>query len=202
MWTRLPFGNGNEVDSAFIVIMIIVIVVIIIAVLAGIAFRIFLSAPLEVGVRKYFVQAAQDEVNMNHMGYSFGKGRYVMIVKAMLWSGFLNFLWFLLLFVPGIVKGYAYSLVPYIVADNPVIGTKRAVQLSNQMTRGHKWRIFVLDLSFFGWFLLGTIALVVGTLFVLPYYNATKAELYLALRQEALDEGITSRSELGLPELV
>lgn len=199
-WFGMSDGIGDVWNGAVIAIIVIIIIVVIFAILLGLAFRIFLISPLEVGIRKYFVQSAQEEVNMNHLGYSFARGKYVSIVKGMLWRDFLNFLWFLLLIVPGIVKAYAYSLVPYIMADNPNIGTKRAVQLSNRMTRGHKWSVFVLDLSFIGWFLLGSLALAVGTLFVLPYYNATKAELYLALRKEALNEGICSRSELNIPE--
>ena len=37
------------------------------------------------------------------------------------------------------------------------------------MTRGHKWNIFVLDLSFIGWFLLGILACGIGMFFVMPY---------------------------------
>jgi hypothetical protein len=36
----------------------------------------------------------------------------------------------------------------------------------------------------------------VGTFFVLPYENATKAELYLVLRQNALEKGYCSPEEL------
>lgn len=39
-------------------------------------------------------------------------------------------------------------MVPYILADNPSIGAERAIQLSNRMTDGEKWDMFVLDLSF------------------------------------------------------
>jgi uncharacterized membrane protein len=88
--------------------------------------------------------------------------------------------------------------VPYIVADNPDIGSKRAIELSNQMTKGEKWRMFVLDLSFIGWYLLGFLAFVIGTLFVMPYEDATKAELYLHLRERAVDRGLTSLDELNL----
>ncbi|MNW04231.1 hypothetical protein D3C71_2002930 [compost metagenome] len=59
--------------------------------------------------------------------------------------------------------------------------------------------MFVLDLSFIGWFLLGTIALGVGVLFVLPYYNSTKAELYVVLRKQALYDGLSTPEELNLP---
>ncbi|MDQ6419347.1 DUF975 family protein [Paenibacillus sp. LHD-117] len=178
--------------------MLIVWAILLIMLAFGLAFRFFLLSPLEVGSMRYFKQAAEQDANLNNLGYAFGKGRYVDIVKTMFWRGLLNFLWYLLLIIPGIVKFYAYSQVPYILADNPNIGYKRAVRLSSQMTRGHKFRIFVLDLSFIGWILLGFLALFVGVLFVLPYINATKAELYLKLREGALENDLTTEEELLL----
>ena len=58
--------------------------------------------------------------------------------------------------------------------------------------------MFVLDLSFIGWFLLGMLALIVGVLFVLPYQNATYAELYAVLRGNAISGGLCSADELEL----
>ena len=78
------------------------------------------------------------------------------------------------------------------------IGHRRAIDLSNQMTMGEKLDIFVLDLSFIGWYLLGALALGIGVLFVQPYYDATNAELYFKLREQAIDRGITSPEELTL----
>lgn len=63
---------------------------------------------------------------------------------------------------------------------------------------GHKFNMWVLDLSFIGWYLLGMLALLIGTLFVMPYVNATKAELYLVLRQNALDNRLCSYEELNI----
>jgi uncharacterized membrane protein len=169
-----------------------------IVLLIAIAFHVFLSNPLEVGARQYFKRAAEQEVNMNYLGFAFDKTRYMNIVIAMLWRGVLNFLWFLLLIIPGFVKLYAYSMVPYILSDNPNIGYRRAVTLSKEMTKGHKLRMLVLDLSFIGWYLLGMLLFFVGVLFVLPYINATQAELYLVLRQQALEKGMTNEEELRL----
>ncbi|TVY10878.1 DUF975 family protein [Paenibacillus cremeus] len=198
-------GLGHEWSGdwgpAMIAIAAVAIFVGIVVALAVVAFRIFVLSPLAVGGQQYFKQAAQEDVNMNHLGHGFARGHYKAVVKGMIWKDFLNFLWFLLLIIPGYVKYYAYSMVPFILAENPGIGTKRAVELSNRMTRGHKWRMFVLDLSFIGWYLLGALALGIGILFVLPYVYSTKAELYLVLRQQALQEGICSRAELNLPEL-
>lgn len=163
------------------------------------AIRVFLGYTLEVGGRRFFVRAAQNDANLNNLGFSFRDNRYIDIVKTMLWRGIVTFLWFLLLIIPGIIMSYAYSMVPYLLGDNPRIGHKRALELSNKMTDGHKFDIFVLELSFLGWYLLGALALGIGVFFVHPYVDATKAELYLVLRQNALDHGWATYEELGLP---
>ena len=172
--------------------------IIIFLILFVLVFRIFLGYSLEVGGRRYFVQSAQNDRDMSYIGYGFGKERYLNIIKTMLWRSILNFLCCLLLIIPGIVKAYAYIMVPYILADNPNIGYKRAVELSNKMTEGEKVDMWVLDLSFIGWYLLGTLLFRVGVLFVMPYENATKAELYLVLRKNAIDHGLCSYEELGI----
>mgnify|MGYP006297391159 FL=1 len=66
------------------------------------------------------------------------------------------------------------------------------------MTMGEKLDIFVLDLSFLGWYLLGALALGIGVLFVQPYYDATNAELYFKLREKAIERGITTAEELRI----
>ncbi len=165
-------------------------------VLFVLAFHILLKSPLNVGGWKYFKEGQQYVFDLNHLGYAFNKTRYLDIVKTMLWRSFLTFVWFLLLIIPGIVAVYAYRMVPFILADNSNIGYQRAVKLSASMTQGHKFHIFLLDLSFLGWLLLGFLALFVGVLFVLPYINATNAELYAVLRQSAIEKGLCTSEEL------
>ncbi len=89
-------------------------------------------------------------------------------------------------------------MVPYILADNPAMNYKDAIALSNKMTDGEKLDMWVLDLSFIGWYLLGALALLIGILFVHPYYNATQAELYIHLRKRAIDRGYCSASDLNV----
>jgi len=192
--TQTQMNSQNEIFPY----MILVILGALLVFLLVLAFRIFLGYALEVGGRRFFILAAQNNVDLNSLGYAFEKHKYFNILKTMLWRAFLNFLWYLLLIIPGIVKSYAYRMVPYILADNPNIGYKRAVELSVKMTDGEKFDIFVLDLSFIGWYILGILALLIGTLFVMPYVNATNAELYLVLRQNALDNGKCSYEELNL----
>ncbi|AOR24832.1 DUF975 family protein [Clostridium taeniosporum] len=164
--------------------------------------RIFLGYCLKVGGTRYFVQSAQYKDNKKCFRFGFDSDNYIGIVKTMLLTDIFIFLWSLLLIIPGIIKSYAYRMVPYILADNPNIGAKKAIALSNEMTRGHKFDIFVLDLSFIGWYLLGTLALFIGTLFVMPYENATNAELYLVLRKNALENNLCTYEDLLLNQQI
>lgn len=186
-----------DISPQYIIAGILFILSIIFAVILFFtALRIFLGYPLEVGGRRYFIKSAQYADNKGCFTFAFTGGSYKGIVTTMLLKGVFNFLWFLLFIIPGIVKSYSYSMVPYILAENPNIGATRAIELSKKMTDGHKFSMFVLDLSFLGWYLLGLLALFIGTLFVLPYDYATKAELYLVLKQNAYNNGYLAQGEL------
>ncbi|NLC78376.1 MAG: DUF975 family protein, partial [Ruminococcaceae bacterium] len=70
-------------------------------------------------------------------------------------------------------------------------------EISEKTTQGEKWDIFVLGLSFIGWYMLGILACGLGVLFVNPYSEATYAELYGALRLKAVQTGIATKDEIG-----
>ena len=153
-------------------------------ILLAVGFRIFIGAPLQVGGGRFFLQGARGETDLTDLASVFKSSHYLNVVKGMFLRGLYNFLWFLLLIIPGIVKHYAYRMVPYILAEKPGMDSDDAIQESMDMTRGHKLDMLVLDLSFLGWYLLGALALGIGVLFVHPYYEATYAQLYLTLKQQ------------------
>ena len=186
-------GAGNALNFDYQIAFIVGAVILLIVIL-----RIFIGYILEVGGRKYFIKLAEGESKISYLSYVFRKNNYFNVFLTMLVRSIYLILWTLLFIIPGIIKYYAYRMVSYILADNPEIGHKRAIKLSNKMTKGEKWNIFVLDLSFLGWFILGSLALGVGILFVQPYYDATNAELYLKLKQNAIDNGLTSDNELNI----
>ena len=80
---------------------------------------------------------------------------------------------------------YEYRFVPYIMAEKPDLDHNRALNLSREMTAGQKLDIFILDLSFLGWFFLGALFFGIGILFVQPYYDAVNAELYQKVKARA-----------------
>ena len=69
-------------------------------------------------------------------------------------------------------------MVPYILAENPGIETKRALELSKKMTDGEKFNIFLLQLSFIGWSILGALCFGIGSLWVSAYSISSTAIFY------------------------
>lgn len=89
-----------------------------------------------------------------------------------------TFLWSLLLIIPGIIKSYSYSMSCFIMAENPEMSAKEAMEVSMQMMKGNKWRLFCLQLSFIGWGILCIFTLGIGFLWLSPYMNAATAAFY------------------------
>ena len=87
------------------------------------------------------------------------------------------FLWSLLFIVPGIIAAYRYRMAIYLLVDDPSRGVMECIRLSREMMKGHKWELFVLDLSFIGWNLLAMLP-VIGyavQIWSMPYINLTYA---------------------------
>lgn len=188
----------TQLDSGLIALIFLILAAIAFVIIIAIALRILVFYSLEVGGRRYFVQSAQYFDNKGCFRFAFDGRNYTGIISTMFLKGLFNFLWYLLFLIPGIIKYFSYRMVPYILADNPNIGALRAINLSRSMMNGNKWRMFVLDLSFIGWYLLGVLCLGIGVLFVNPYAYATEAELYLVLRRNAIESGMCSLEELNL----
>lgn len=91
-------------------------------------------------------------------------------------------LWTLLLIIPGIIKGYSYAMTPYILADEEELKGNAAIERSMQMMDNHKWELFLLDLTFIGWYLLGILTLCIGWLWVVPYHYTARAAFYEELK--------------------
>ncbi len=84
-----------------------------------------------------------------------------VILTSLLMSVFIT-LWSMLFVIPGIIAAYRYSQAIYCLIDDPAIGPLEAIRRSKAMMRGQKFNLFVLQLTFIGWYFLasGIVALV------------------------------------------
>jgi uncharacterized membrane protein len=96
-----------------------------------------------------------------------------------------TFLWSLLLIVPGIIKAYSYAMTPYLLHDNPELGAETLICKSMEMMKGHKKKLFLLNLSFIGWGLLCVLTLGIGVLWLIPYVQSARAAFYENVRTAA-----------------
>ena len=159
--------------------------------IVGLLFSIFIGNVIVVGKSRYFIKNHDVNPELGEIFSGF-KGNYLNVVKIMFLMNLKILLWLFLFIVPGFIKAYEYSMIPYLLAENPNITTDEAFSLSKQMTTGQKMDLFVLDLSFLGWIILGLICCGIGILFVLPYPEATNAEVYLILKESVKkDECVT-----------
>ena len=163
--------------------------------LVALLYKVLIQNLFEVGECRLYTSNRYGNRNFGNVFYGF-KDRYGHNMWAMFLRNLFLKLWTLLLIVPGIIKGFAYSMTPWIMAENPNLKATRAITISRRMMKGEKMRKFWLDLSFIGWYILGALCFGVGILFVIPYHKAATAELYGALRIKAVKEGIVSPSEL------
>lgn len=86
--------------------------------------------------------------------------------------------------IGAIILGCAYAMVPFILRDNPELTPKEILHKSRMMMRGHKWDLFVLVLSFIGWFLVAIITFGIGFLWIGPYLDAAIAHFYEDIKGE------------------
>lgn len=95
-------------------------------------------------------------------------------------------LWCLLLVIPGIIKSYAYAMTEFIAEDNPLLGPNECIDRSKAMMNGHKMDLFLLDLSYIGWILLGLLSLGIGFLWISPWMQMAHVRFYEEIKQEQM----------------
>ncbi len=159
---------------------------------------IFIFPPLTVGLSYVTLAIYQGKASTFEDLFNCGFSNYLRNLGGILWMQLFIFLWSLLFLIPGIIKGFAYFATPYLLAEYPNLGATEALKVSMRITDGHKTEIFIMYLSFIGWFLLSSISMgIVGIFYSQPYFSLSLAGLYDDLKEEALSQGRISLSELG-----
>lgn len=78
-------------------------------------------------------------------------------------------LWTLLFIIPGIVKTYSYFLAEFISRKDPKLSATDCITKSREIMKGHKWEMFVFELSFIGWHLLAILTFGILYIWLAPY---------------------------------
>ena len=140
-----------------------------------------LTGVLSIGVCRFFINLTGDS-NSQFSDLWYGFKNILKACGVALLVGVIVFLGSLFFVVPGIILAYMYSQVYYVMAQNPELSVIDVLKESARIMKGHKFELFVLQLSFLGWMILSGLTFGIVGFYVIPYYNATLANYYLSIK--------------------
>lgn len=99
----------------------------------------------------------------NYMNYTVNYMNYTLIVER-----FLGVLIIVLILVAiyNIIISLLLFPVKYIIVDKPEVGIWEAVGKGFKIMKGHKWQLFILQLSLIGWGILAILPIIIGIVLV------------------------------------
>jgi uncharacterized membrane protein len=190
----------------FVMLVPILIMGVISAVIASIASftyggGIIIEAPLAVGFALFYLKATRDEKTGLEDLFSQFKdlSRVWEQIKAYLLRWLYIVLGLICLIIPGIIMSLRYSQLEYIMADNPDLSCKEAMQECKALMKGRIDEYFALLVSFIGWFLLSILTLGILFIYVAPYFELSLTQYYLKIRAED-DSELTAQDAGGKAE--
>ena len=132
---------------------------------------------VEVGLTSYMVKFINDQEHNFKDLFVYTK-EYIRIFLVGLLQRIFIFLWTLLFVIPGIIKAFAYSLVPMLLSDEAYnnLGYTEVLKKSEEMMKGHKMDYFILQLSFIGWYILSPFTLGLLLIWLVPYHETANTK--------------------------
>lgn len=142
--------------------------------------------PLNIGVAQNVLAWSRGE-DVNKWKVLFGGFNSAKIffkqVGVVVLNTILCALWAILLIVPGIIKGLAYSMYPYVLRDEPDLSVWQTLKKSEAIMKGYKGKLFLLYLSFVGWFILGAFTFGILYIWLTPYVMTSTVRFYDDVRR-------------------
>ncbi len=84
-------------------------------------------------------------------------------------------------FLLNLFVKYNYLYCFMILGEGPEMSPVDALRNSRHLMRGNKWKLFCMDFSFLGWFLLGLVTCELAMLYVAPYHASARASFFLEI---------------------
>ncbi len=142
--------------------------------------------PLNIGVAQNVLAWSRGE-DVNKWKVLFGGFNSAKIffkqVGVVVLNTILCALWAILFVVPGIIKGLAYSMYPYVLRDEPDLSVWQTLKKSEAIMKGYKGKLFLMYLSFVGWFILGAFTFGILYIWLTPYVMTSTVKFYDDVRR-------------------
>lgn len=156
-------------------------------------YKVFIDNLIQIGEKRFFLEIRNYRQTPISKLFFLYKLRCLTNPAWIMWCRSLFQLLWNFTIIGGIIKHYEYSMIPFLLAENPKMSRKDAFTLSRQLTSGSKWKIFRMDLSFLGWKILCPLTFGISDfLYANAYITSSRTELYMHLRRNY----VLSRSAL------
>ena len=156
----------------------------------------FTSAIIAVAGYHVYLRMSRGPDPVHFGDFMEGFNNWWRAILASLWMSLWIFLWTLLFIIPGIIKTIAYSQTYFIITEFPEISIIKALDISKRITKGYKFDLFVMGLSFIGWGILSCITCGIGFIWLTPYINMSMTNAYHGLIKNALEAQIITVEDL------
>lgn len=195
-----PTGGGDvNVSEEFLeilgIFLIIFGVVMVVAIIMSIVYLI-IGGAVGIGYSNFNLDIIDGrEARIGTLFDSFDQWKTGFVAR-LLSSIYVTF-WSMLFLIPGVIASYSYSMMHFVMAENPDMSANEAIRESKRLMKGNKWRFFCLQLSFIGWELLAIFFTAgIGLLWVVPYQQAAYAAFYRDIcPKQQIDTDFVDKSE-------
>jgi uncharacterized membrane protein len=155
------------------------------------AFLLALFSPvISIGYDNYCLKTVR-HIETDYKDLLAGFGMFFKAITLSIVISFFIALWSLLFFFPGIVAFYKYRQAYYILLDDSSKSVMQCINESKHLMYGKKVDLFLIDVSFFGWYVLNILVLSflipffpVVSIWLTPYYGITHAAYYVNILKE------------------
>lgn len=153
-----------------------------IPIILGWLIKIFLGGVITLGISKFVLNISTNKEETSFNDLFSGFNIYLKTLGLWIVMGLCIGIATICLIVPGIIVALMFSQAFFILCEDNEKSITECLKESSEMMKGHKVELFVLGLSFIGWWIVVAITFGIGALWVYPYQQVTCANFYLALK--------------------
>ena len=144
--------------------------------------NILFGGVITLGISKFVLNIATNKEEASFNDLFSGFNIYLKTLGLWIVMGLCIGIATICLIVPGIIVALMFSQAFFILCENNEKSIDECLKESIEIMKGYKVDLFVLGLSFIGWWIVAVITFGIGALFVYPYQKVTYANFYLALK--------------------
>lgn len=132
-----------------------------------------LASIVGLATTKFYLGVSREDIGKLSENVKFGVTYLIKYITVSVIYGLSVAIGILLFIAPGIIIGIKMQFALTILADNPDFSAIECIKRSFSITKGHKFEIFLFNLSFILWVLLSIITVGIALIYVIPYLNTS-----------------------------